>query len=190
MLDLLITNAIIDNSEKKVNIGVVNGKISFINNLVEAKENPEVIKSKQVYDADGNFLCSGFFESHIHLDKACILERCTIEEGTLDEAVEETGKTKKEFTEEDVFERANRVVEMAIKKKDYRSAHLCRNRFKNAVALLYSNQENQGEIRFCHRHRNLCLYPGRSYTRNGNVRFTQEGITKWRRPCWWLPLQR
>ena len=116
MLDLLITNAIIDNSEKKVNIGVLDGKISSITNTAEVEEISGTIKSEKIYNADGNFLCSGFFESHIHLDKACILERCTIEKGTLDEAVEETGNAKEEFTEADVFQRANRVVEMAIKK--------------------------------------------------------------------------
>ncbi|MDQ7917398.1 amidohydrolase family protein [Mesonia sp. MT50] len=56
------------------------------------------------------------FESHIHLDKACILDRCNIEEGTLEEAVNETSKAKKDFTEEDVYKRASQVVEMAIKK--------------------------------------------------------------------------
>ena len=107
--DLVITNAIIEGSNKALNIGVVNGKIVAVGEFAFAK-------AEKIYDASNQFICSGFYESHIHLDKACILDRCTIEEGTLDEAVSETGKAKKEFTEDDVFERASRVVEMAIKK--------------------------------------------------------------------------
>ncbi|WP_430736954.1 hypothetical protein [Psychrobacter sp. VH5] len=64
----------------------------------------------------GNFVCGSFYDSHIHLDKACILDRCTIEQGNLEEAVEETGKAKEAFTEAGVYARTSRVIEMAIKK--------------------------------------------------------------------------
>ena len=109
MLELIIKNARIEGYENLVSIGVQAGKIGVIA--------PEIFKEAiTIYDANGNFVCSGFYESHIHLDKACILDRCKIEEGTLDEAVSETSKAKKKFTEQDVFKRASRVVEMAIKK--------------------------------------------------------------------------
>ena len=65
-------------------------------------------------DFDGRFAFAGFADSHVHLDKACILERCTICEGTLEEAVRETAKAKASFTEADVFERASAVVRQAI----------------------------------------------------------------------------
>lgn len=109
--DLIIENARIDSSKKTVDIGIVDGKINVVSEFAFAKADTE-----KKYDADGHFVCTGFYESHIHLDKACILDRCTIEEGTLDEAVTETGNAKKDFTEEDVYDRASRVVEMAIKK--------------------------------------------------------------------------
>ncbi|TYC14118.1 amidohydrolase family protein [Bizionia gelidisalsuginis] len=109
MLDLLIKNARIEGYETPVSIGVTNGIITCIEAIINSD-------AEIIYDANDHFVCSGFYESHIHLDKACILERCTIAEGTLAEAVSETGNAKKEFTEEDVFERARRVVEMAIKK--------------------------------------------------------------------------
>lgn len=115
--DLVITNAIIQDIKEMVEIAVSDGRI--VNISVSKKNNLKTSKfknAKAIYDAAGHFLCSGFYESHIHLDKACILDRCKIEEGTMEEAVEETGKAKKEFTEEDVFTRASRVVEMAIKK--------------------------------------------------------------------------
>ncbi len=65
-------------------------------------------------DFDGRFAFAGFADSHVHLDKACILERCTICEGTLEEAVRETARAKANFTEDDVFERASAVVRQAI----------------------------------------------------------------------------
>lgn len=65
-------------------------------------------------DFDGRFAFAGFADSHVHLDKACILERCTICEGTLQEAVRETAKAKANFTEDDVFDRASAVVRQAI----------------------------------------------------------------------------
>jgi len=111
MLDLIIKNVRLENREKPVNIGILDGKIDKIEADFSA-----LTQAKKTYDAENQFVCSGFYESHIHLDKACILDSCNIEEGTLDEAVSETGKAKKDFTEEDVFERASRVVEMAIKK--------------------------------------------------------------------------
>lgn len=109
MLDLILKNARIGALEKPQDISISNGVIKTIA--------PNLEKSaKQVFDAEGNFVCSGFYESHIHLDKACILDRSTIEEGTLDEAVEQTSKAKEKFTKKDVLNRASTVVEMAIKK--------------------------------------------------------------------------
>ncbi len=120
MTTLIIKNAQLNHRESLVNISINGIHIERIEEVpanfdkVVTDLNP--INGASIYDAKGNFVCSGFVESHIHLDKACILDRCTIEQGDLDEAVEETGKAKEEFTEADVFERASRVVEMAIKK--------------------------------------------------------------------------
>lgn len=117
MLDLLLKNARINNNGDLVDIGVRNGKIETIESPSEVHTvSSQGDQASVIYDAAGQWVCSGFYESHIHLDKACILDRCNIEKGTLDEAVEETGNAKKNFTEEDVFNRASRVVEMAIKK--------------------------------------------------------------------------
>lgn len=124
MTNLIIKNAMLTGHYNSVNIGIKDGHITSIDVVESAamsdekpdKKSNQSAKLETVYDAKGNFVCSGFFESHIHLDKACILDRCSVEEGTLKEAVEETGKAKENFTEEDVFERASRVIEMAIKK--------------------------------------------------------------------------
>jgi len=65
-------------------------------------------------DAGGRLVCRGLIETHIHLDKAGIIGRCTVCQGTLAEAVTETARAKQSFTEEDVYARAADVVERAI----------------------------------------------------------------------------
>jgi cytosine deaminase len=56
----------------------------------------------------------GMIETHIHLDKTCILDRCRIEEGTVAEAVRETAAAKRNFTVEDVYARGKRTLERCI----------------------------------------------------------------------------
>lgn len=114
MSDLLIKNAQLPNHKNLVNISIDGAYIESIDDISAKTEHDDAPRA--IYDAKGYFVCAGFYESHIHLDKACILDRCTIEQGDLNEAVEETGKAKKDFTEIDVFNRASRVIEMAIKK--------------------------------------------------------------------------
>jgi len=63
---------------------------------------------------DGKLAVPGFVESHIHLDKACILDRCKSEEGTLEEAIREVSVAKKAFTVEDIRARAIRTLEKCI----------------------------------------------------------------------------
>jgi cytosine deaminase len=56
----------------------------------------------------------GFVETHIHLDKSCILDRCKSDRGDLEEAIAEAAKAKAAFTPEDVRSRAVRTLEKAI----------------------------------------------------------------------------
>lgn len=114
MTDLLIQNAKLASHDKPVHICIEGATITAIHDA--QSHEAQAITASATYDAQGHFVCSGFFDSHVHLDKACILDRCRIEQGDLHEAVEETGQAKKEFTEADVFARASRVIEMAIKK--------------------------------------------------------------------------
>src|SRR5207244_10037332 len=53
-------------------------------------------------------------ETHIHLDKSCILDRCKADNGDLEEAIGEVTKAKKNFTPEDVYKRAKRTLEKSI----------------------------------------------------------------------------
>jgi cytosine deaminase len=64
--------------------------------------------------AEGCLVVPGLIETHIHLDKTCILDRCRIEEGTVAEAVRETAAAKRGFTVEDVYARGRQTLERCI----------------------------------------------------------------------------
>ncbi|GLK88744.1 amidohydrolase family protein [Pseudomonas turukhanskensis] len=68
----------------------------------------------QTLDLQGRLLLPGLIETHIHLDKACIMQRCHLHEGTLSEAIAQTRAAKATFTEEDVYQRGAQVLEKAI----------------------------------------------------------------------------
>ena len=104
--DLVIENASIDDHPDLVDIGIVSDTIAMINK--------DLKQTKNRFDACGCYAFPGFVDCHIHLDKAGILGRCTICEGTLAEAVRETARAKAAFTEGDVYDRAEAVVERAI----------------------------------------------------------------------------
>ena len=65
-------------------------------------------------DLGGHLVLPGLIETHIHLDKACIMDRCQLSEGTLEEAVASTSAAKAGFTESDVYRRGARILELAI----------------------------------------------------------------------------
>ena len=59
--------------------------------------------------------CTGFVEPHIHLDKALISERAPVNvSGTLTEAIEILWEIKRNYTVEEIADRASRVLTRAI----------------------------------------------------------------------------
>lgn len=105
-LDLIISNARLAGWDTPVAIGIAAGQIAEIA--------PIIASTAPRDDAGGALAFGGFVECHIHLDKAGILARCPICEGTLKEAVALTAQAKAGFTVADVRERATKVVEQAI----------------------------------------------------------------------------
>lgn len=107
-MDLILQNASIlaENGERRADIGIEGGVIAAIG------EN--LASDADTLDLGGRLSIPGFVETHIHLDKACILDRCKSEEGTLDEAIREVSKAKSGFTVEDIRERAVRTLEKSI----------------------------------------------------------------------------
>jgi cytosine/creatinine deaminase len=106
-LDLILTQArIAGEPDRLVDIGIRDGLIAAIA--------PSLRTAAPVEPVDGCLVAPGFVETHIHLDKSCIVDRCSIVEGTLQEAISETARAKRAFTEEDILARARRTLEMAI----------------------------------------------------------------------------
>ncbi len=76
----------------------------------ELKRNAET-----VLDAAGKLLVPAFIEPHIHLDKVNILDSVRKNvSGTLTEAIEIIWDRKKQYTDEDVIERAGAVLDQAL----------------------------------------------------------------------------
>jgi cytosine deaminase len=105
--DLLLRRARIAGREDQlVDIGIQAGRFQAIEVGLES-EGPAL-------DCDGRLVTPGFVETHIHLDKSCLLGRCVCQKGTLEEAIALVAAAKRDFTEEDVTQRATRTLEKAI----------------------------------------------------------------------------
>ncbi|MFL6808073.1 MAG: amidohydrolase family protein [Bradyrhizobium canariense] len=105
-LDLIFRNALLRSSAAPVDIGVKAGRIAAI----EPKLACEAIE----VDVGGRLALPGFVDSHIHLDKACLLGRCVHDHGSVSEAIRAVAGMKKDFSVEDVYARGARVLERAI----------------------------------------------------------------------------
>jgi cytosine deaminase len=107
-MDLILRNARIAGREEDgaLDVGIVGGRIAVIGKGFAA-EGP-------VRDLHGRLLAPGFVETHIHLDKSCILDRCRADSGDLAEAIAEVARAKQGFTPEDVHTRGARTLERAI----------------------------------------------------------------------------
>ncbi len=91
-------------------IGVKDGKIVALAPKLGGGAKDEV-------KGGGRLVCSGFVETHIHLDKSCILARCGCSGETKrfpHLAMERTSALKHTFTVEDVTERAGGTIEKCI----------------------------------------------------------------------------
>lgn len=95
-----------DRPDDLVDLGIEDGRIAAIE--------PALAAESEALDLGGRLISPGFIESHIHLDKSCILDRCRAERGDLEEAIGEVAKAKTAFTPEDVYERAKRTLEKCL----------------------------------------------------------------------------
>src|SRR6266436_6327513 len=105
-LDLLLRQARRADEEAPVDIAIASGRIVEIADRIAADAPEERL--------DGRLVIAGFVDSHIHLDKSCILDRCHREQGTLEEAIASVATAKRSFTEADIYARAQRTLEKAI----------------------------------------------------------------------------
>jgi len=105
-LDLVIRHARLIDGETTVDLGIQDGCIAAIEPQI-ASESPSI-------DASGGRLIRGFGDSHLHLDKACLLHRTNNPSGTLKGAIEAVSAAKRDFSIEDIYERGASVLIRAI----------------------------------------------------------------------------
>ena len=107
-MDLILRNALIAGAENEppVDIGIEGGRVAAIA-VGLAAEGEEI-------DVGGRLVSPGFIETHIHLDKSCLLDRCKSVQGTLEEAISEVAKAKQNFQPDDVRGRAVKTLEKSI----------------------------------------------------------------------------
>jgi cytosine deaminase len=108
-MDLIIRNARLLGApdHPPVDIGVRGGQIIAIEN--------NLLANAPVHDAEGNLVCAGLVETHIHLDKTRIIDRCPPEDGRNVNAMPRVAAVKHTFTEEDVYRRARETLENCIR---------------------------------------------------------------------------
>lgn len=130
-MDLILRNARLTEpvSNSLVDIGVAEGRIAAIAPILAA-EGEEI-------DIAGRLVVPGFVETHIHLDKSCILDRCQSRDGTLAEAIGEVAAAKRGFTAEDVYRRGRRLSLYRQRsdrpnRSDLRNRPVVRRRYRHA----------------------------------------------------------
>lgn len=106
-MDLILRNARLDHAPGElVDIALSDGRIAAIA--------PELAAEGAEEDLGGRLVTAGFVETHLHLDKSCILDRTASRRGDLAEAIGEVARVKGAFTAEDVYARARRTLEKCV----------------------------------------------------------------------------
>jgi cytosine deaminase len=107
-MDLILRNAHIAGRETEgpFDLGILAGRTVVIAKNLAAEG--------ETIDAGGRLVAPGFVETHIHLDKSRLLDRCRSDRGNLEEAIAEVAAAKQGFTAEDVHARGAATLERAI----------------------------------------------------------------------------
>jgi cytosine/creatinine deaminase len=111
-MDLIIRHARLSDRSlhQLTDLGIAGGRIVAISPRLPG--NPAEV---EIYDAEGRLACPGLIESHIHLDKSRIVDRCAPQERTRLSPVKGVAPLKKTMTVEDIRSRAQRTLEHCIK---------------------------------------------------------------------------
>lgn len=111
MFDYVLRNGRIASAgADPVDIGVLDGRIKAI----EPRSKFAARDASRDIALDGRLMVPGFVETHIHLDKSCISERCTCRTNSVQEVIAAVAAAKKDFTEDDIYDRGSRTLEKAI----------------------------------------------------------------------------
>ena len=107
-MDLIVCNARLSHrpGDELIDIGVENGRIVAIEHALGA--------DAVAYDAGGRLVCAGLVETHIHLDKSRIIDRCAPEVGRASDQIRRVSPLKPSMTVEDVRMRAEATLVQSI----------------------------------------------------------------------------
>jgi cytosine/creatinine deaminase len=107
-MDLIIKNARLVTAPEAppVSIAVDGGKIAAIG--------PALSGDAEIYDAGGRLACAGLIETHIHLDKSRIIDRCPLPEGRRVNPVTTVAPLKLAMTVEDIYIRAEMTLKECL----------------------------------------------------------------------------
>src|ERR1700747_1430414 len=107
-MDLIISNVRLSDAPERgpVDIGIGAGRLAAIA--------PALAAEGERFDGQGRLACAGLVETHIHLDKSRIIDRCGSEEGRDVAAVKRIRPLKPHFTVADVRVRAEATLIRAI----------------------------------------------------------------------------
>jgi cytosine deaminase len=108
-MDLVIRNARLPdgNAPEPLDIGIASGRIVALERAIAA--------DAPSYDAHGRLACAGLIETHIHLDKSRIIDRCTPQPRAALSPVKGVTPLKPAMTVEDIRQRAARTIEDCIR---------------------------------------------------------------------------
>jgi cytosine deaminase len=107
--DILVKNVAVWGSQGLCDVGIAGGRFVSIGKSGSSSTAPLIL------DAEGRMAVAGFVEPHIHLDKALISERAPVNvSGTLTEAIEILWEIKRNYTVDEIADRASRVIERAL----------------------------------------------------------------------------
>jgi len=104
-VDLVVRNARIAGAgdDATVDIGISGGRLVAIE--------PALAAEGETIDAEGRLVSPGLIETHIHLDKSRILDRCTPSPNRGRDHMRRVAAVKPGFTVEDVYRRAQATLE-------------------------------------------------------------------------------
>ena len=89
-----------------MDIGIVGGRVAMVE--------PEIGAEADTLDLEGRFVSPGLVETHIHLDKSRIVDRCAPAAGRARDHMQRVAAVKPGFTVEDVYARAAETLEQCI----------------------------------------------------------------------------
>lgn len=106
-MDLIFRNVRLDDREPTTDVGIDKGRIVAVEPGLAATAAEEI-------GGAGRVLVPGFVESHLHLEKAYVMDRKPNRSGTLMEAIAVTAALKPTFTRDDIETRSRRVLKQLV----------------------------------------------------------------------------